>query len=211
MDRRREQPLKSVVSIRAEALVCDRQQSAGSVERIVAAAAVTERVVLHAAADLVEDPVRELDQMERIRDLGGVREHRVEHAAIRTRQIQRRPSDRRQPLLGPLREPGARPSRVTASDDVEQLAVFDIDDLGRPVLRAEPAEPAEQHLIETDRGRGADPVRVVDQRCAVTINGIHHRVPVTTEIRCDLADAATVEADLERRPPPRPIRDRRLR
>lgn len=82
-----QQALEPVVAIRAEALVCDRQQPAGAVERIVAAAAMTQRVVLDAAADLVEDTVRELDQMERVRDLGGVREHRVEHAAIRTRQI----------------------------------------------------------------------------------------------------------------------------
>jgi hypothetical protein len=55
------------------------------------------------------------------------------------------------------------------------------------------------------------PIRfgVVDQRCAVEGDGVDHRVPVATGIVGDLSDAATMEADLERRSPPGTISDRR--
>jgi hypothetical protein len=46
----------------------------GTTQRVVLAAAMPERVLLHAAAALVELMVRELHEMERIRDLGRVGE-----------------------------------------------------------------------------------------------------------------------------------------
>jgi hypothetical protein len=86
----------------------DRQAAPGSVERVVASAAMSARLVLHATSALIERPVGELRNVERVGDLGGVREHRVEHDPIRRRQIQRRPLDPIQPLLRAFGEPPAR-------------------------------------------------------------------------------------------------------
>jgi hypothetical protein len=41
------------------------------------------RLVLHATPALIEGPVGELRDVERVRNLGGVRQHRVEHDPIR--------------------------------------------------------------------------------------------------------------------------------
>ena len=80
---------------------------------------------------------------------------------------------------------------------------------GRPAAMPVPAEAAEQHLIEPDRRRRADPVRVIDQRRAVTVHGVHHRVPVTPKIIGNLRDRTAMATDLDRRPPASPIGDRR--
>jgi len=57
--------------------------------------------------------------------------------AVRAGQVERRPLDPGQPLGGPFGEPAARLDVVTARHDVEQLATADVDNLGRPQLRAE--------------------------------------------------------------------------
>ena len=72
--------------------MADGHQLARSIERICIAAALATRLVLYPRSDLVEQEVRELHDMEGIGDLDRMREHRVEHRPIRTRQIQRRPT-----------------------------------------------------------------------------------------------------------------------
>ena len=155
-----EQAAQFRVSGGVEAFVGDRHQLADPVERVGLAAPVAERVVLHAATGLVEHEVGELHHMERICDLDGVREHRVEHRPIRPGQIEGCPLDRLTPCGGPLAEPGARRCGVTTRDDVEELSAGDVNDLGRPHAMAESAEPAEQDLVESDRCRRADTVRI---------------------------------------------------
>ena len=76
---------------------------------------------------------------------------------------------------------------ITARHDVEQLAGGDVDDLGRPPLRAERAVADVQRLVQPDRLTVADPVRVViDERGAVGDHGVHHGVPVTAQVVGDL-------------------------
>lgn len=62
----------------------------------------------------------------------------------------------------------------------------------------------EQRLIETKRGDRTDPGRVLDQRRAVGDHGVHHRVPVTTELGRDRGHRAA-SPDLDGHPPPSPI------
>jgi len=69
------------------------EQAPASIQRAVLPAAVAEGVVLDPPSDLVEAPVRELHQMERIGDLVGVGEHRVERQTPGPRQVQHRPQD----------------------------------------------------------------------------------------------------------------------
>jgi hypothetical protein len=67
-----EQPAQFHVGPVGEALVTHCEQPAGPVERIGLVAPMTERVLLDAAAGLVELGVRQLHHVERIGDLGGV-------------------------------------------------------------------------------------------------------------------------------------------
>jgi hypothetical protein len=94
----------------------------------VLVAAVTHRLVLHSAAALIEFGVGELHDVERIGDLGGVRNHGVEHAAIGPGQIQRRPGDPGEPFGAALGEPAARLDAAASRDHVEERAGADIDD-----------------------------------------------------------------------------------
>jgi hypothetical protein len=91
---------------------------------------------------------------------------------------------RAHPFVGLLSEPPAAARSVVTWDDVEELTSGDVNDLGRPEPVFELAGPAEQHFVEPDRCRLADPVRVVDQRQAVVVHGVHHGVPVPAEIGC---------------------------
>jgi hypothetical protein len=81
---------------------------------------VTERFVLHASAALIELLVRELYQVERIGDLDRVGKHRVEHRPIRSRQIQRRVFDSREPFVATRLEPPPRSrAELGESPDVD--------------------------------------------------------------------------------------------
>ena len=146
--------------------------------------------------------------MERVGDLGGVGEHRVEHGAIRRRQIQGRPLDARTPRLGVGSEPTARLAAVTTRDDIEELAAAHVDDLGRPPLPPQRSLAGEQGLIEPDRGDRAKPARVVNQGGSVEHDGVHHCVPIAPEIGGDLGNRAAVATNLERHPARRPGRQR---
>lgn len=83
----------------------------------------------------------------------------------------------------------------------------DVDDLGRPEPAFELAFAAEQHFVEPDWCCLANAVRVVDQRSAVVVDDVHHRVPVAAEIGCYFRHGSAVMADLERRPTTRPVGD----
>src|SRR5205807_4919650 len=103
-----EEPEELRATVVVESFVGLGEQASAPIQRIGLAAAMTEGLVLDPAAALVELLVRELHQMERIRDLNRVGQHRVEHRPIRTRQIQRRPLDVRPPLVAACCEPPGR-------------------------------------------------------------------------------------------------------
>ena len=170
------------------------------------------RLVLHAPAALIELVVRELHDMERIGDLDRVGHHRVEHQPIRARQIQRRVCDVREPLAPACFEPPARLHRAATRDNIQQLPGADIDDRRREGLTVPRTDPHEQRLIQPERGRRADPVRVViDERGPVRDHRVVDRVPRTLELTRELVHGATMLADLAGHPPPRPIRHRGTR
>jgi hypothetical protein len=68
----------------------------------------------------------------------------IEHSPVARGQVQRRPLDRRPPFVITGCELAARFAAVPAGDDVEELAIVDVDDLSRPALGADPALPAGQ-------------------------------------------------------------------
>ena len=69
----------------------------------ISVSVVTVRVSSFEETD--DSAVGEFHDMERVGDLDGVRQHRVEHAVMRTRQIQRRPPDLGTPLFTARPEP----------------------------------------------------------------------------------------------------------
>jgi hypothetical protein len=71
-----EQPEQSAAAVVVEAFIGSCEEPSAAVERIVLAAAVTEGVVLHPPAALIQLGVGQTDHMERIGHLGGVGEHR---------------------------------------------------------------------------------------------------------------------------------------
>jgi hypothetical protein len=91
-----------------EAFVGAGEQPAGPVERIVLVAPVAEGLVLDPAANLIETLVGQLDQVERVRDLGRPGQHGVEGEPPRAGQVQDRPVDPLAPRGRPGCEPPAR-------------------------------------------------------------------------------------------------------
>ena len=87
--------------------------------------------------------VGEFHDVERVRDLAGLWQRRVERGAVGAREVQCRPTDLRAPLLGPFRQPTHRRLSGAATDYVEQLAAPDVDDVGGPGLGPIPAAARE--------------------------------------------------------------------
>ena len=153
-----------------------------------------ERLVLHAAADLVEPFVGYAHDVKRIGNLGRVRQHRVRDRAVRAGQVEGHPHDPGPPLVRPLREPGTRRSGVTTRYDVKQLPVT--DQLGGPQPLPEAAGAHERGLVQSQRGDLPDPAGIVDKCGAVGDHGAVDGVPVTPEVVGDLGNRAAMSADL---------------
>ena len=84
--------------------------------------------------------------MERISDLSGVGQHRVERQPPRPRQVQHRPQDLITPLFGLLSEPCAGAGGGASLDHIEELAGTHVDDRRGPRLGPPLSLPGEQHL-----------------------------------------------------------------
>ena len=78
----------------------------------------------------------------------------------------------------------------------------EVNDRGRPVLTVELTKPHEQRLIQPERGRLAEPVRiVVDERFAIGDHGVVDGVPRALERSGELVHRAAVLTDLTGHPP----------
>ena len=108
-----QQPGPSLV---VEAFVGPGQQTPGPIQRVDLAAPMAQSVVLHPASDFVETLVGQPHQMERVGDLDGVGQHRVEHGPIRPAQVHGHEIDVGQPALTPAGQPGRGSSAITAFD-----------------------------------------------------------------------------------------------
>ena len=81
-----EQAAQLGVSVVGDALRCHHEELAGPVEGVVLVAAVSQRLVLDSAADLVEGVVAQPHDVERVRDLSGLGQRRVERGAVGARE-----------------------------------------------------------------------------------------------------------------------------
>ena len=93
-----------------EAFAAGEEQLADPIQRVVLAAAVAERLVLDAAADLVDAPVGDPHDMERVGDTGGVIEMRGQPGAERLGQIGGHHLDAGQPQRVGVGAPSAQVS-----------------------------------------------------------------------------------------------------
>lgn len=92
---------------------------------------------------------------------------------------------------------------ASTSDNVQQLPGAHIDDGWRPGLTVPRTQPDEQCLVQPERGRGTDPVRVViDERGPVRDHRVVDRVPITLEFAHDFVHRAAMPTDLFGHPPP---------
>ena len=131
-------------------------------------ATMAERLVLHPPSALIERLVRQAHDVERVSDLDGVGEHRVEHRLVGRGQIERRPGDpgpprrrvgRRARRTAPPRH--ARRRRRGAARGARRRS-------GSTTLPAERAVTGEQGLVQPERVHGAEAGRVVDRAAGRT-------------------------------------------
>src|SRR3974390_924188 len=163
-----EQPEEACPAAVVESFIGSGQQAPGSIEGVDLAASMSEGVVLHPTADLVEALVGQPHEMERVSDRDGGGQHGVENCLVRAGQIEGDPGDLGQPARTAPGQPGRWSSAVTAFDHIKQSSAGHVDEGCGPPLVAIPAGPAEQCLVQADRGGGAYPIRVViDERFAV--------------------------------------------
>ncbi len=138
--------------------------------------------------------------VERVRDLASVRQRRVQRRPIGSKEVQSRPTNLLTPALWSIQQPLCRRCSCSTRHYVQQFAAGDVDDAGRPRLVFEPAGAAEQGLVETHRGRCADPVSVsIKQRLTPAQHRVVHRRPATRQVRSNIAHR-TATADLACRP-----------
>lgn len=81
---------------------------------------MTERLVLHAAADLVEAPVRDLHNVEGVSDPDRVVEPACQGRPVGLGEIRRHNADLPKPLLGSAVEPGTQVVAGVSLDHVDQ-------------------------------------------------------------------------------------------
>jgi hypothetical protein len=106
------------------------EQLAGPVEGVVFVAAVSQCLVLDSAPYLVEGSVGQPDDVEGVRDLGGVGYRGVERGPIRAREVQHAPADLLEPPVGAAHQAPCGRFGVSTRDYVQQLAPTDVDDAG---------------------------------------------------------------------------------
>ncbi len=151
--------------------------------------------------------VGQLHDVERVSDLDGVGQHRVEHRPIRTATDPTSPTrcwratPRAVRRTSGTARPLSRPA-TTSSSCPASTSTIDVDHRwrrgGRRARTTSRPTPTPSTV--------PIPVGVVDERRAVGDHGVVHGVPVAAQLEGDLVHGATVAADLDRHPPRRPDR-----
>ena len=148
---------------------------------------MTERLVLHPAADLVDAAVGDPHDMERVGDPAGVIEVRGQAGPERLGQIGGHHLDPGQPRRVGVGGPSPQVSGSVAFDHVDHDVPLEIDQPGRVDRGVVPVGGQERRLVDPELADRTDPVGVVDQRGAVLDDGVHDRPPTHPELVGELA------------------------
>lgn len=177
------------------------QQRADLVERVVFAAAVPERGLLHALPALVECLHAEPDDVERVQHCDRVGQLVPDRVRVPAERVQCGMLHRR----GEARRRGAKPGRVRgagpAGHHVQQLradpagvVAGQVDHRGdRPVLPATGWLP--DVLVHAERDHPVEPVRVLDQVAGVRLDGTPEGVPADPEPTRQRGDGGVIGAE----------------
>ena len=189
------------------------QQGADLVERVVLVAAVSQGVLLDAAADLVEDLGAELDDVERVQHRDRVWQLVADGVGIPAERVQRGVLHGRGEPLGlggqPPRVGGPRPAR----DHVQQpgthasvLVTSQIDHAGHgPVPAVVRGLP--DVLIDAQRHHSAQPAGVCQPPHGFDLDRVPGRVPVHPKVAGQRRDRGVVMGQRVGGPPDRPGRE----
>jgi hypothetical protein len=148
------------------------QQSASSVERIVAVPAPAEGLLLPAAPDIVDRGQSQSHDVEGVQHPDGVGQAGAQRGRVAAERVEPSRRDGRSPgrVLGadPLLHNASRPSRY----DIEQLRACTAsarqrDDAGDELGVRPGAGGQERRLVHADRSKASGAGRVIDQWLAV--------------------------------------------
>ena len=182
------------------------QLAVNLVERAVAVAAPAELLLLHAAADLVDNLGAELDDVEGVEHLHGVGQTVAQGVGVATDRVQRCRLDVR-PELG---LPGVEPAGVggigPAQDQVEQMCpdlpvrvAGQVDHAGDLAALPELAWPPHV-FVNAERLHLAQPGGIVGSALGLDLEGVPQPVPGDVEPAVERGHSRVVVAQRVRRP-----------
>jgi hypothetical protein len=183
------------------------QQLSDPIQRIGLATTMSERLVLHAAAHLVETAVRDPHHMERIRDAGRVIEMRRPSRSEALGELGGDDLDPGQPSRVGLRGPSPQISRCVAFDHVDHDPFAQVDETGRVDRRVLRIRPQERGLIDAELAHGTHAVGIIASGVACSITAfitVQHSNTRRTNPRRSRGSVRVHRPDGT--PPSRPVR-----
>jgi len=129
-------------------------------------APVAESLLLDPPTGPIDHPSPDPDDMERVRDCGGIGQMRGECRPEGFVEIGDGDDHTLAPALGLVREPGGQLRAAASLDHIDHAAPSDVADRTGPPGRLSPASGQELGLIHPHRSGLADPAGILDERPA---------------------------------------------
>lgn len=139
------------------------EQTADPVEGVALAAPVTERVVLDAAADVVDCRVGQGDGMEVIDHHGRMAEVGEQSVGVTAVRVQGHRGHGLEPLEGLVLEPVADAGGAATRDNIEEPVTGQVHEPGDVEGVVELVAGQERRLVHAQRVDVTDPVGVIDE------------------------------------------------
>jgi hypothetical protein len=157
---------------------------------------VAERLVLHAPAHLVQAPVGDAHDVERVGDAPGVIEARRQPGPEALGQVGGHHPDGSHPRRVGTVDPSPQVSGAVALDHVDDHVSLQVDQAGGVDGGVGGGGGQERRLVDAELAHPSYPGGVVDERRAVLDHRVHHRPPAHAELLGHLRDRAGELADL---------------
>jgi len=174
-----QQPVAALV---VEPFVAGEQQLADAIERVVLAASMAQRLVLHPPADLVQAPVADPDHVKWICHSGGVVQLGRQPGPEGLGQVGGHHLDAGDPVRIGVLGPSSQVSGRVAPDHVDEHLGPQVDQASGVDGGVGPVGGQERGLVHPELLHGADAPGVVDERRAVFDHRVHHRPPAHAQL-----------------------------